>query len=82
MTMSSPVIKRPYCNFSCWHLLEGVMRITLRRVNPLGFLANLWLEGLEHWQEFDWLGYDIKIRDMTLALLNALTSMSRPMLTP
>lgn len=34
-------------------------------IHPLRFRANLYVDGLKPWQEFDWIGADLKIGDLT-----------------
>lgn len=37
-------------------------------ISPLRFRANIWVEGLSPWQEFDWVGKEIRIGDVQLAV--------------
>lgn len=37
-------------------------------ISPLRFRANIWVEGLSPWQEFDWVGRDLRIGKARLAV--------------
>lgn len=37
-------------------------------ISPLRFRANIWLEGLSPWQEFDWVGREVRIGGARLAV--------------
>ena len=48
--------------------VKDLEKSTLSPISPMRFRANLWLEGLAPWEEFNWLGYDIKINNATLSV--------------
>jgi len=48
--------------------VKDVERVTQRPVDPLRFRANIWLEGTAPWHEFEWLGKEITIGDVTLSV--------------
>ncbi|MEO0358354.1 MAG: MOSC N-terminal beta barrel domain-containing protein [Pseudomonadota bacterium] len=37
-------------------------------LSPLRFRANLWIDGLDPWQEFDWIGQEIAVGDVRLKI--------------
>jgi len=48
--------------------VKDLERVTKKPVDPLRFRANLWLEGLEPWEEFTWLGREITVGGAKLAV--------------
>ncbi len=48
--------------------VNDLERVTKKPVDPLRFRANVWIDGLEPWEEFKWLGREISIGDATLAV--------------
>lgn len=51
--------------------LESVRELELhmaRALDPLRFRANLYVAGLSPWQEFDWVGQEIRIGEVTLRI--------------
>ena len=48
--------------------VKDLERVTGAPVDPLRFRANVYLEGLEPWAEFDWVGMDITMGKATLAV--------------
>ncbi len=48
--------------------VKDLERVTGAPVDPLRFRANVYLDGLEPWAEFDWVGSDIKMGGSTLAV--------------
>jgi len=55
----------------CLHIVSlasvrELERSTGRSVDPLRFRANLYIDGLEPWQEFDWIGKTLAVGTTTL----------------
>ena len=48
--------------------VKDLEKTILNPIDPMRFRANIWLKGLAPWEEFNWLGYDIKINDVTLSV--------------
>jgi uncharacterized protein YcbX len=48
--------------------VKDLERVTKKPVDPLRFRANLWLEGLEPWEEFTWVGREITVGGAKLAV--------------
>jgi len=46
--------------------VKDLERMIQKPINPLRFLANLWLDELEAWRELDWVGRDVKIGNVSL----------------
>ncbi len=60
--------KRPVLSLLNLASIKELEKHTLTPINPMRFRANLWLEGLAPWEEFNWLGYDIKINNAILSV--------------
>lgn len=54
-------------NLASVHDLE---RVVGRPIDPIRFRANLYLEGLDPWSEFDWLGQSLSIGEARLEAVN------------
>ena len=55
----------------CLHIvnlasIRELERVTSRAVDPLRFRANVYIDGLEPWQEFQWLGKQLKLGSTAL----------------
>ena len=46
--------------------IKDLERVTGAEIDPLRFRANVYLEGLDAWAEFDWVGHDIRLGAATL----------------
>ena len=48
--------------------IKDLERVTGKPIDPLRFRGNIYLDGLEPWAEFDWVGSDITMGKATLAV--------------
>ncbi len=48
--------------------VRDLERVTGKPIDPLRFRANVYLDGLDPWAEFDWVGRDISLGGATLAV--------------
>lgn len=74
------IVSAPGHSFSdmparCLHIVNlatvrEVERVALRPVDPLRFRANVYLDGLEPWAEFNWLDHEIKIGELRLTVFH------------
>ena len=48
--------------------VKDLERVTGKPIDPLRFRANVYLDGLEPWAEFDWVGRDITMGEATLTV--------------
>ena len=48
--------------------VKDIERVTREPVNPLRFRGNLYLDGLDAWKEFDWVGKHVRIGDVELEI--------------
>ena len=46
--------------------VKDLERVTREKINPLRFRANIWLEGIKPWLEFEWVQKQIKVGDASL----------------
>ena len=52
------------------------------QLSPLRFRGNLWLDGLEPWQEFDWIGKSLRIGTVELEIRERITRCSATTANP
>lgn len=48
--------------------VKDLERVTQKPVDPLRFRANFWLEGLAPWAEFEWVGREVTLGGVKLAI--------------
>ncbi len=54
-------VPKPWLSLINLETLKDISRLTGRKVQPERFRANIYIEGLPAWAEFDWVGKDICI---------------------
>jgi uncharacterized protein YcbX len=53
-----------------------------QQISPLRWRGNIWLDGLQPWQEFDWIGRQVKIGGTVLAIRERITRCTATMANP
>jgi hypothetical protein len=46
--------------------LKDLERVAGTRIDPLRFRANVWIDGVDAWEEFNWLGKEIRLGPVRL----------------
>jgi len=58
----------PVVSFLNLASVKDLERVTQKPVDPIRFRANFWIEGLEPWAEFEWLGREVTVGGVKLAV--------------
>jgi len=58
----------PVVSFLNLASVKDLERVTKTPVDPIRFRANFWIEGLEPWAEFEWLGREVTVGGVKLAI--------------
>jgi hypothetical protein len=62
--------------------LRDLERVTGLEIDPIRFRANVYLDGIEPWAEFDWVGRDLKLGTATLTVTKRIDRCSATHVNP
>jgi uncharacterized protein YcbX len=58
--------KAPVVSIHNLNTLKDLERVAGTRIDPLRFRANVWIDGVDAWEEFNWLGKEIRLGPVRL----------------